>query len=138
LARYRFNLTAIDIGPSMIAAAQHRLDASATSFQIASFEDFAAAEASFDLVVSGTAFHWIDPEIKFRKSAQLCRMGSSNNPVSMMVSAPRIHRRTASSSAVPHRGIPHPAHHSDDGPSSKLIACGNRILFWAYRQARPW
>jgi SAM-dependent methyltransferase len=75
LSRSGFNLTAIDIGASMIAAAQRRLKGSAVSFQVTSFEDVAAAEDSFDLIVSGTAFHWIDPEVKFRKSAQLLRPG---------------------------------------------------------------
>ncbi len=70
-----FNLTAIDIGPSMIAAARRRLGGSAVSFQVTAFEDVAAAKASFDLIVSGTAFHWIDPEVKFLKSAQLLRPG---------------------------------------------------------------
>jgi ubiquinone/menaquinone biosynthesis C-methylase UbiE len=75
LAGFGFNLTAIDIGPSMIAAARRRLADSAVSFQIVSFEDFAAVEASLDLIVSGTAFHWIDPEVKFRKPARLLRPG---------------------------------------------------------------
>jgi ubiquinone/menaquinone biosynthesis C-methylase UbiE len=72
---FGFDLTAIDIGSSMIAAARRRLRGSAISFQVASFEDFAAAERSFDLIVSGTAFHWIDPEVKFDKSARLLRPG---------------------------------------------------------------
>lgn len=75
LAGYEFRLTAIDVGPSMIAAARRRLDGSALSFQVSSFEDFAAAEASFDLIVSGTAFHWVDPEVRFRKPARLLRPG---------------------------------------------------------------
>jgi ubiquinone/menaquinone biosynthesis C-methylase UbiE len=75
LACHGFRLTAIDIGPSMINAARRRLDGSAVSFQIASFEDFAAADASFDLIISGTAFHWVDPEVMFRKPARLLRPG---------------------------------------------------------------
>jgi ubiquinone/menaquinone biosynthesis C-methylase UbiE len=75
LARYGFSVTAIDIGPSMIAAARNRLAGSAVSFQATSFEDFAAAEASFDLICSGTAFHWVDPEVKFSKPARLLRPG---------------------------------------------------------------
>ena len=75
LAGYGFNVTAIDIGPSMIAAARRRLPDSAVSFQVISFEDFAAAEASFDLICSGTAFHWVDPEVKFSKSARRLRPG---------------------------------------------------------------
>jgi ubiquinone/menaquinone biosynthesis C-methylase UbiE len=75
LACYGFRLTAIDIGPSMVAAARRRLDGSALSFQVSSFEDFAAADASFDLIVSGTAFHWVDPDVGFRKPARLLRPG---------------------------------------------------------------
>jgi len=75
LARFGFDLTAIDLGPSMIAHARRRLVGAAISLQVASFEDFAAADDSFDLIVSGTAFHWVDPEVKFRKSARLLRPG---------------------------------------------------------------
>jgi ubiquinone/menaquinone biosynthesis C-methylase UbiE len=75
LARFGFRLTAIDLGPSMINAARRRLAGSAVLFEVASFEDFAAPEASFDLIVSGTAFHWVDPEVRFRKPAWLLRPG---------------------------------------------------------------
>jgi ubiquinone/menaquinone biosynthesis C-methylase UbiE len=75
LVRYGFRLTAIDIGASMIDVARRRLAGSGVGFQVSSFEDFTAAEASVDLIVSGTAFHWIDPELKFRKPARLLRTG---------------------------------------------------------------
>jgi ubiquinone/menaquinone biosynthesis C-methylase UbiE len=70
LARYGFQLTAIDIGASMVAVAHERLTNSAISFEVTSFEDLAGADASFDLIVSSAAFHWIDPEIGFSKSAR--------------------------------------------------------------------
>ncbi len=77
LACFGFRLTAIDIGPSMIAAARRRLSGAGAgiSFQVTSFEDLAAADASFDLVISGAAFHWVDPEVAFSKSARLLRPG---------------------------------------------------------------
>jgi ubiquinone/menaquinone biosynthesis C-methylase UbiE len=75
LACFGFRLTAIDLGPSMITAARRRLAGSAVSFEVASFEEFAAPEAAFDLIVSGTAFHWVDPEVRFRKPARLLRPG---------------------------------------------------------------
>jgi ubiquinone/menaquinone biosynthesis C-methylase UbiE len=75
LVRHQFRLTAIDIGASMIAAARRRLAGSAVWFHVGSFEDFTGTDASFDLIVSGTAFHWVDPEVKFRKSARLLRPG---------------------------------------------------------------
>jgi ubiquinone/menaquinone biosynthesis C-methylase UbiE len=75
VARRGINLTAIDIGPAMIAAARSHVDDQAVSFQVCSFEDFAAADSSLDLIVCATAFHWIDPEVRFSKSARLLRPG---------------------------------------------------------------
>lgn len=75
LAPLGFDLTAIDIGPAMVATARQALAEAPVSLQACSFEDFAVADASFDLVVSATAFHWIDPEVRFSKSARLLRPG---------------------------------------------------------------
>jgi ubiquinone/menaquinone biosynthesis C-methylase UbiE len=75
LARLGFDLTAIDIGPAMVAMARRALADAPVSFRTCSFEDFAAADWSFDLIVSATAFHWIDPEVRFSKSARLLRPG---------------------------------------------------------------
>lgn len=75
LAYSGFRLTAIDIGPSMIAAARRRVARAEVSFQATSFEELDAVDASFDLIISGAAFHWIDPEVAFSKSARLLRPG---------------------------------------------------------------
>jgi ubiquinone/menaquinone biosynthesis C-methylase UbiE len=75
LARPGLQLTAIDIGASMIAAARQRLTGAEVCFQVTSFEDLNAADTAFDLVISSAAFHWIDPEIAFTKSARLLRPG---------------------------------------------------------------
>ncbi|MDA8322886.1 MAG: methyltransferase domain-containing protein [Actinomycetota bacterium] len=32
-------------------------------------------DASFDLVISSAAFHWIEPDVAFSKSARLLRLG---------------------------------------------------------------
>ena len=39
--------------------------------QATSFEDLAAEDGSFDAIVAADAFHWIDPELRFSKSARL-------------------------------------------------------------------
>jgi ubiquinone/menaquinone biosynthesis C-methylase UbiE len=75
LARFGFGLTAIDIGPSLIAAARSHVQDPAVSFQVSSFEDLSHDDASFDLIISAAAFHWIDPEVRFAKSARLLRPG---------------------------------------------------------------
>jgi ubiquinone/menaquinone biosynthesis C-methylase UbiE len=73
LIDHGLTVTAIDIGPAMIDAARRRVGSSTVHFEVVSFEDFDAAGAAFDLVVSATAFHWVDPEVKFVKAARLLR-----------------------------------------------------------------
>jgi ubiquinone/menaquinone biosynthesis C-methylase UbiE len=73
LAGYGLAVTAVDIGPSMIATARRRRNVGSVSFRVVAFEDFEAPDASFDLVVSGTAFHWVDPGVGFEKAARLLR-----------------------------------------------------------------
>ena len=75
LVAHRFALTAIDIGPSMIEIARRRVSDPDVAFEVTSFEAFDAPDHSVDLIVSATAFHWIDPEIAWTKSARLLRPG---------------------------------------------------------------
>jgi ubiquinone/menaquinone biosynthesis C-methylase UbiE len=75
LAGHGFELTAIDIGPAMITAARRRLAETAAAFQVSSFEELTAPDTSFDLIISGAAYHWIDPEVRFSKPARLLRPG---------------------------------------------------------------
>ena len=75
LAALRFALTAIDLGPSMIEVARERADGGAVSFLATSFEELDADPGTFGLVIAGAAFHWIDPEVRFRKAARLLRPG---------------------------------------------------------------
>jgi len=74
LAGRAFNLTAIDIGAAMIEAARRNVADPMAGFQVCSFEDFAGSE-HFDLIVSATAFHWVDPGIGLAKAARLLRPG---------------------------------------------------------------
>jgi ubiquinone/menaquinone biosynthesis C-methylase UbiE len=75
LAANGFAVTAIDLGASMVAAARRHLGSSRILFDVVSFEDLEAPAGSFDLVISATAFHWVDPDVKFTKSARLLRAG---------------------------------------------------------------
>jgi SAM-dependent methyltransferase len=73
LAPFRFDLTAIDAGASLIELARDRV--AGVAFRAVSFEELDAGPGSFGLVVSGAAFHWIDPEVRFVKAARLLRPG---------------------------------------------------------------
>jgi SAM-dependent methyltransferase len=75
LVRFPIWLTAIDIAPAMVSRAQQELARSSVRFKICAFEDFVAKPHTFDLIVSGTAFHWIDPDIGWAKSVDLLTAG---------------------------------------------------------------
>jgi len=75
LAAHGLTVTAIDIGAAMISAARRSLSGSPVRFEVVSFEELDAPEGSFDLIISATAFHWVDPEVKFAKAARLLKPG---------------------------------------------------------------
>ena len=75
LVPYGFDLTAIDISPAMIELATRVVPAPNVSFLATSFEDFDGGDTVFDLVVSATAWHWLDPEIAYVKAARFLRPG---------------------------------------------------------------
>lgn len=73
LAGRGFHVTAIDIGAAMVEAARRNVTDPAVRFQASPFEDFTGGP--FDLIVSATAWHWIDPSIGWAKAADLLRPG---------------------------------------------------------------
>lgn len=44
---------------------------------VTTFEDLEEEPRSYDVIVSATAFHWIDPAVSFAKAARLLRTGGS-------------------------------------------------------------
>ena len=72
LAGRGLDITAIDIGPGMIAGSKRNVADPKVAFQVSSFEDFRASQA-FDLIVSATAFHWVDPDLGLAKAADSLR-----------------------------------------------------------------
>lgn len=69
LAGRGLDITAIDIGPAMVAGAKRNIADPNVAFCVSSFEDFQASRA-FDLIVSATAFHWVDPDLGLAKAAR--------------------------------------------------------------------
>jgi 2-polyprenyl-3-methyl-5-hydroxy-6-metoxy-1,4-benzoquinol methylase len=75
LVPHQLALTAIDLGGSLIEVARERVTGADVTFRAVSFEELDAGPGSFDLIVSGAAFHWVDPEVRFAKAARLLRPG---------------------------------------------------------------
>jgi SAM-dependent methyltransferase len=75
-ARARW-VTALDPGAQLIAEARRRIPKPNLTFAVAAFELYDPAPGVFDLVASAQAWHWVDPEIGFRKAATALRPGGA-------------------------------------------------------------
>ncbi|MEU2284138.1 methyltransferase domain-containing protein [Streptomyces sp. NPDC013178] len=76
LAETGCRLTAVELGPSLAAVARRNLDAfPQVDVVVSDFERWPLPAEPFDLVVSATAFHWIDPSLRVAKTADALRPG---------------------------------------------------------------
>lgn len=74
LAQRRFRLVSVELGARLAGAAKRNLaEFPAVAIVNANFETWEPDEGGFDAVVAFTAFHWIDPELRFEKPARLLR-----------------------------------------------------------------
>ena len=68
-----YELVCLDIGDDLIAVAMENLkEFTNVSFVKEAFEVW-KPEGKFDLIISATAFHWIDPEVRYMKASELLK-----------------------------------------------------------------
>ena len=78
LARRGYHLLGVELGANLAAVARRKLaDYPNARVLACSFEEWTLERGAFDLVVSATAFHWVDPRVRYRKSAQALRPDGS-------------------------------------------------------------
>ncbi len=77
LARLGYRITCLEIGPALAAAARAALAPfPAVAVVQADFESWQPpAGGSFDLIYAATAWHWIDPAVRYRRAWELLRPG---------------------------------------------------------------
>jgi SAM-dependent methyltransferase len=69
-----YRMLCLDIGRNMAALAAKKCeDYPDVHFEVKPFEEWQPLEKRFDLVISGTAFHWIPPEIGYPKAASVLK-----------------------------------------------------------------
>jgi ubiquinone/menaquinone biosynthesis C-methylase UbiE len=72
MAKRGFHITGIELGEHLADVARHALSHyPRVKIITGAFEDAELPPHSFNLVYSATAFHWIQPEVKFIKAHQL-------------------------------------------------------------------
>jgi SAM-dependent methyltransferase len=70
-ARRGYGILCVELGENLAAGARHNLEAyPQAEVQTGSFEEWRLREAAFDLAVSATAFHWLDPGVSYPKVAR--------------------------------------------------------------------
>lgn len=76
LAQLGCSVVGVELGAELAAVARGNLSAfPKVDIQIAAFEEWEPPAEPFDLVFAATAFHWLDPVVRYRKSAALLRAG---------------------------------------------------------------
>ena len=72
-----YELVCLDIGADLIAVARERLkEFSNVSFVETAFEAW-EPERKFNLIISATAFHWVDPKVRYLKASEVLASNGS-------------------------------------------------------------
>jgi SAM-dependent methyltransferase len=78
LARRGFSILGIELGEQMAALAREKLAAYPQArIEVGAFEDWPVPEGAFDLAVSASAWHWIDPAVGYAKVARALKPAGS-------------------------------------------------------------
>lgn len=78
LAERGSQITAVELGRNMTEVARQNLARIPTArVVVSSFEDWTLPESLFDVVVSATAWHWLDPNTRVVKAADALRIGGA-------------------------------------------------------------
>jgi len=74
LAQRGFSILGVELGDNMAALAREKLAAyPQVRIVVGAFEDSPVPEQAFDLAISASAWHWIDPEVGYTKVASALR-----------------------------------------------------------------
>jgi SAM-dependent methyltransferase len=68
-----FEIVCVETGARLAERARGDLSGFPVEIHVADFEDWEGDPAAFDLVYAATAWHWLDPTIRYRKAHQLLR-----------------------------------------------------------------
>ncbi len=77
LAERGCRVTAVELGGEMARVAKNKLDKfEKVDVQVSAFEEWEpSVGVQYDLVLVATAFHWLDPNVRYKKIASLLKPG---------------------------------------------------------------
>ena len=81
LARRGYEVLCVELGENLAAVARRNLAGyPGVEVRVGAFEEYPLQEGLFDLVVSATAFHWLDPAVAYPKVARSLKPGGTIAP----------------------------------------------------------
>ena len=121
-ARRGYHILCIELGENMAAVARRNLKGyPQAAVRTGAFEESSLEDGAFDLAISATAFHWLDPAVAYPKAATALRVGGSlalfwnvhvhsHASEGFFEAAQRIYEREAPEIVGPedHKGLPRP------------------------------
>jgi SAM-dependent methyltransferase len=119
-AQQGYSIKCIELGENLAKIAREKLiQYPKVKVSVGAFEKFPLDDESFDLAVSATAFHWIDPNIGYQKLARILKPEGSialfwNKPVQTELSSKffqsiqDVYSQVVPSMAKKFPGLPHP------------------------------
>jgi SAM-dependent methyltransferase len=70
-----FPVVCVELGTQLAEHARRNLAGFPVAIEVAPFETWRGDAASFDLVFAATAWHWVDPKLRYAKAHRLLRAG---------------------------------------------------------------
>jgi SAM-dependent methyltransferase len=70
-----FSVVCVEMGAQLAEHARRNLVGLPVEIHVLPFEEWDGEQGAFDLVCAATAWHWVDPEIRYRKAHRLLRPG---------------------------------------------------------------
>jgi ubiquinone/menaquinone biosynthesis C-methylase UbiE len=140
LAARGLHVTAVEPGTNLMALARRNLEgAGAVEFINARFEDAACPDEHFRAVFSASALHWVDPEVSWRKIADVLVPGGTLALISYFGFAEQRSQRdqeavlTALRKVAPDIAASWPAYRDLDATLAGVERCrGNVSAVWAW------
>ena len=70
-----FRVVCVELGEQLAAQARRNLAGLDCEVHVAAFEQWRGESAGFDLVYAATAWHWLEPDVRYRRAYELLRPG---------------------------------------------------------------
>lgn len=71
-----FSVVGVELGPRLAERARANLAGRPAEIRVGPFETWAGEPGTFDLVYAATAWHWVDPAIRYRQAHRQLRPGA--------------------------------------------------------------